>query len=110
MIGLLSPDEYYDTPEQGSINSQLQRIGQLLWAPSSYLLDNNRRQAVRTSYTEEGGEQFRLEPVDLRTEFNQPGDISHPLNLRREEVKSQSGYRSWRRGGARPSWSAAPAT
>ena len=85
MIGLLSPDEYYDTPEQGSINSQLQRIGQLLWAPSPYLLDNNRRQTVKTSYTEDGGEQFRLEPADLRTEFNQPGQISHPLNLRRDE-------------------------
>ena len=85
MIGLLSPDEYYETPEQGSINSQLQRIGQILWAPSPYLLDNNRRQAVKSTYSESAGDQFRLEPADLRTEFNQPGQISHPLNLRRDE-------------------------
>lgn len=85
MIGLLRPDEYYDAPEQGSPNNQLQRIGQLLWAPSLYLLDNRRRQAVKSSYTEDGGEQFRLEPANLRTEFNQPGEISHQLGLRTDE-------------------------
>ena len=85
MIGLLSPDEYYDAPEQGSINNQIQRIGQLLWAPSLYLLDNHRRQTVRSSYTEDGSEQFRLELADLRTEFNQQGEISHSLGLRRDD-------------------------
>ena len=85
MIGLLRSEEYYDTPEQGSINNRLQRIGQLLWAPSLYLLDNHRRQAVKSSYTENSGEQFRLEPADLRAEFNQQGEISHSLGLRRDE-------------------------
>ena len=85
MIGLLGPDEYYDAPEQGSINDQIQRIGQLLWAPSPYLLDNDRSQTVKSSYTEDGGEQFRLEPANLGTEFNQPGEISHPLGLRTDE-------------------------
>ena len=85
MIGLLRAEEYYDTPEQGSINNRRQRIGQLLWAPSPYLLDNDRRQIVKSRYTEDGGEQFQLEPADLRTEFNQQGEINHSLGLRRDE-------------------------
>ena len=85
MIGLLSPDEYYTSLGRGNILNQLYRIGQFFWAPSPYLLDNNRRQAVKSTYSESAGDQFRLDPVDLRTEFNQPGYISHPLNLRRDE-------------------------
>ena len=85
MIGLLEPDEYYDTQWQGSSRNQLHRIGQFFRAPSLYLLDNNRRQAAKSNYSETSGEQFRLEPVDLRTEFDEPGDISHPLGIRTDE-------------------------
>ena len=85
MIGLLRPDEYYTPLGQGTLSSQLYEIGQFFWAPSLFLLDNNRRQAVKSSYSEGSGEQFRLDPVDLPTEFNQPGDISHPLGIRTDE-------------------------
>ena len=85
MIGVLRPDEYYTPLGQGTLSSQLYEIGQFFWAPSLFLLDNNRRQAVKSSYSEGSGEQFRLDPVDLRTEFNQPGDIIHPLGIRTDE-------------------------
>jgi hypothetical protein len=85
LIDLLGPDEYYDTQGQGSSRNQLHRIGQFFRAPSLYLLDNNRRQAAKSNYSETSGEQFRLEPVDLRTEFDEPGDISHPLGIRTDE-------------------------
>ena len=85
MIGLLRPDEYYAPLGQGTLSNQLYEIGQFFWAPSLFLLDNNRRQAVKSTYSEGAGDQFRLDPVDLRTEFNQPGEISHPLGIRTDE-------------------------
>ncbi len=85
MIGLLRAEEYYSTLGRGNILNQLYQIGQFFRAPSLFLLDNNRRQAVKSTYSETAGEQFRLDPVDLRTEFNQPGNISHPLGIRTDE-------------------------
>ena len=85
MIGLLEPEEYYETLRQGSLRTQTNWIGQFFRAPSLFLLNNNRRQAVKSTYSEGAGDQFRLDPVDLRTEFNQPGEISHPLGIRTDE-------------------------
>ena len=85
MIGLLRPDEYYTQLGQGNLSSQLYEIGQFFWAPSLFLLDNNRRQAVKSSYSESTGDQFRVERVDLRTEFDRAGEMSRPLGVRADE-------------------------
>ena len=85
MIGLLKPEEYYTAPGQGTLRNQFYQIGQFFRAPSLFLLDNHRRQAVKSTYSESAGDQFRLDPVDLQTEFNQPGDINHPLGIRTDE-------------------------
>lgn len=85
MIELLTADEYYTPPGQGTFSNQLYQIGQFFWAPSLYLLDNNHRQAVKGAYTADGGDQFRLDPVDLRTEFDQAGEMSLPLGIRTDE-------------------------
>ena len=85
MIELLKPEEYYTAPSQGTLRNQFYQIGQFFRAPSLFLLDNSRRQAVKGTYSESAGDQFRLDPVDLHTEFNQPGEISHPLGIRTDE-------------------------
>ena len=85
MIGLLRPEEYYASLGRGNILNQLYRIGQFFWSPSLFLLDNHRRYSVKGTYSESAGDQFQLDPVDLRTEFNQPGNISHPLGIRTDE-------------------------
>ena len=85
MIGLLRPDEYYTSLGRGNLLNQLFQIGQFFWSPSLFLLDNHRCHAVKSTYSESAGDQFRLDPVDLRTEFNQPGDISHSLGIRTDD-------------------------
>ena len=85
MIGLLRPEEYYETPRQRSLRNQTNWIGQFFRAPSLFLLDNNRRQAVKSNYSESSGEQFRLDPVDLGTEFDQSDEMIPSLGIRTDE-------------------------
>ena len=85
MIGVLRADEYYTPLRPGEILDQLYEIGQFFWAPSLFLLDNRRRFLVRNTYSENAGERFELEPADLRTELDQPGEISHTLGIRSDE-------------------------
>ena len=85
MIGLLRADEYYTPLRPGVILNQLYEIGQFFWAPSMFLLDNHRRYLIRNTYSESTGEQYALEPSDLRTEFDQPRELSHTLGIRSDE-------------------------
>ena len=85
MIGLIQPTEYYTSLNTGPVLNQLYGTGQFFWAPSMFLLDNRNRYRVRHIYSERTGERYELEPVDLRTEFDQPGEISHTLGTRSDE-------------------------
>ena len=85
MIGLIQPAEYYTSLNTGPVLNQLYGIGQFFWAPSMFLLDNRNRYRVRNTYSEGSGEQFELEQADLRTEFDQPGVMSHTLRIRSDE-------------------------
>ena len=85
MIGVLRADEYYTPLRPGGVLNQLYEIGQLFWAPSMFLLDNHRRYLVRNSYSESAGESHTLEQTDLRTEFDQPREMSHTLGIRSDE-------------------------
>ena len=85
MIGLLKADEYYTPLRSGRLLDQLYQIGQFFWAPSMFLLDNHRRYLVRSTYGENSGERHGLEPADLTTEFDQPGELSHTLGIRSDE-------------------------
>ena len=69
----------------GAILDQLYQIGQFFWAPSLFLLDNDRRYRVKSTYDGNSREQYTLEPTDLRTEFDQRGEISHAMNIRFDE-------------------------
>ena len=85
MIGLIQPAEYYTFLNTGPVLNQLYGTGQFFWAPSMFLLDNRNRYLVRNTYSEGTGERFELEPADLRTEFDQAGEISHTLGIRSDE-------------------------
>ena len=85
MIGLIKSEEYYTSLNAGPLLNQLYGTGQFLWAPSMFLLDNHNRYRVRNTYSERGGERYELEPADLTTEFDQPGEISHTLGIRTDE-------------------------
>ena len=85
MIGLLKADEYYTPLRSGRLLDQLYQIGQFFWAPSMFLLDNHRRYLVRNAYSESTGERLELEPANLSTEFDQPGEMSHTLGIRSDE-------------------------
>jgi hypothetical protein len=85
LIGLLRPDEYYVALRPGGVLDQLYQIGQFFWAPSMFLLDNHRRYLVRSTYGENSGERHGLEPADLTTEFDQPGELSPTLGIRSDE-------------------------
>ena len=85
MIGLIEPAEYYTSLNTGPVLNQLYGTGQFFWAPSMFLLDNRNRYRVRNTYSEGTGERFELEPADLRTEFDQAGEISHTLGIRSDE-------------------------
>ena len=85
MIGLIKPEEYYTSLNTGPILNQLYGTGQFFWAPSMFLLDNHNRYRVRNTYSERTRERYELEPADLRTEFDQPGEISHTLGIRSDE-------------------------
>ena len=85
MIGLIQPAEYYTSLNTGPVLNQLYGTGQFFLAPSMFLLDNRNRYRVRNTYSERSGERYDLEPADLRTEFDQPGDISHTLGIRADE-------------------------
>ena len=50
-----------------------------------FLLDNHRRYLVRNAYSESTGERLELEPANLSTEFDQPGEMSHTLGIRSDE-------------------------
>ena len=85
MIGLIQPAEYYTPLNTGQVLNQLYGTGQFFWAPSMFLLDNRNRYRVRNTYSERTGERYELEPADLRTEFDQAGEISHTLGIRSDE-------------------------
>ncbi len=85
MIGLIQSAEYYTSLNTGPVLDQLYGTGQFFWAPSMFLLDNHNRYRVRNTYSERSGERYELEPADLRTEFDQPGEISHTLGIRSDE-------------------------
>ena len=85
MIEFLGSGGYYTSLSPGTVLDQFYQIGQFFWAPSLFLLDNRRRYLVRTTYSENTGEQYRLEPTDLQTEFDQLGGISHALGIRSDE-------------------------
>ena len=85
MIGLSKSEEYYTTLNAGPLLSQLYGTGQFFSAPSMFLQDNHNRYRVRNTYNERGGERYELEPADLTTEFDQPGEISHTLGIRADE-------------------------
>ena len=85
MIGLIKSEEYYTSLNAGPLLNQLYGTGQFFWAPSMFLLDNHNRYRVRNTYSERGGERYELEPADLTTEFDQPGEISHTLGIRADE-------------------------
>ena len=85
MIGLIQPAEYYTSLNTGPVLNQLYGTGQFFLAPSMFLLDNHNRYRVRNTYSERSGDRYELEPADLRTEFDQPGDISHTLGIRADE-------------------------
>jgi hypothetical protein len=85
LIEFLGSGGYYTSLSPGTVLDQFYQIGQFFWAPSLFLLDNRRRYLVRTTYSENTGEQYRLEPTDLQTEFDQLGGISHALGIRSDE-------------------------
>ena len=85
MIGLIQSAEYYASLNTGPVLDQLYGTGQFFWAPSMFLLDNHNRYRVRNTYSERSGERYELEPADLTTEFDQPGEISHTLGIRSDE-------------------------
>ena len=85
MIGLIQSAEYYTSLNTGPVLDQLYGTGQFFWAPSMFLLDNHNRYRVRNTYSERSGERYELEPADLRTVFDQPGEISRTLGIRADE-------------------------
>ena len=85
MIGLLSPDEYYETMQRGPILNQLYRIGQLFWAPSLFLFGDRQPHLLRSNYVEARRVyEYQVDQIRDR-EFQNPELPNPTLGIRSDE-------------------------
>ena len=86
MIGLLSPDEYYNPLSPGPVLEQLYNIGQFFWAPSLFLFGERQPFLLRSSYSQVLGDyEYRIEQIRREGEFETPQEPNQTLGIRSDE-------------------------